>query len=320
MTTKGNGKDRAPVEVQTDCPPDWGMAMDTEPPIRAALGLCQRFGISLSGSTWEKKARAARRLSFEVHRLGGSVTTDQEKAGACAYQITALADRKAALTAMHQLTPEKAADLDGQIKAVQRNLDGHQKRVDQLSGVVHQGQRQAKVAELRRVMSEVGAQIDRYKNVGMPTPPELDDQFDGLCIGMDKAEAEFAAGTAELDRLNAEMGAAEAEARHGLATTIRDRVLEVIAEKVRAAMPDKEVTLAARMPGRPRPPEVAAALREAQSICAVADRLAGETSGFYHFARVLPEGIRAVLFPTFAADLPRRRRGPSPDALMNQTF
>ena len=316
MTTKGNGKAPA-VETGAECPPDWQMEMDTERPIREALGICRRHGITLSGSTFEKASRKARRLSFEVHRLGGNIVTDEEAVTRHGYQIAAIEDRRAAFAAMGRLTTTAGADFDTQIAATKRNLDRHQRRVDQLSGVVHQKQRQAKVEELRHIMGEVGAQIDRWHNAGTAAPDELEATFDGLCISMDRASAEFAAGAAELDRLSHEMTEAEREARHGLATALRDRVTEKIADRVREAMKGK-VALFARRPDKELPPEVKAAMREAETVCGIADQLAGEGTGLGYLARHLEASLRGLLMPAISAD---RRRVQHPTAgLMERIY
>ncbi len=120
-------------------------------------------------------------------------------------------------------------------------------------------------------------------------------------------------------------GKAEREARHGLATALRERVLKQIAVAVRDAMRG-QVVLYERRPEKPLPAEVAAALREAEQICGIADKLTGENSGIMPFAKLLDERLRSVLYPLVDFAAIRRegrggRRGSKSEAeLLNATF
>jgi hypothetical protein len=62
-------------------------------------------------------------------------------------------------------------------------------------------------------------------------------------------------------------------------------------------MPADLVSLHLRRPEKRLPVEVLSALGEAESICATADRLTGEVSGIGHFAELLADDLRQVLFP-----------------------
>ena len=52
-----------------------------------------------------------------------------------------------------------------------------------------------------------------------------------------------------------------------------------------------------RRPEKPLPAEVLAAMREAEGICNLADRLGGENTGILPFAKLLDERLGNVLFP-----------------------
>ena len=315
---KGNGKDKT-AEDEGKAPLWWESAVDRDPFVISGRAILKRYGIDLSGTAHEKANRKVRELDFAVHRQGGSVKADIERVQAATYQISAIEDRRAAFAAMGRLTPAAAADFDAQVAAVNRNIEAHQRRIDAAAVTEDQLDRKREVDRLKGEQEVLAAQVTRYYNAKVSAPPEKEDQLDGVIIALDKAEARFAAGAAELHRLNGALTEAEGEARSTLARALRDRILPIIAAPVNEVMRDK-LAVFERRPGRTLPPEVDHARRTAEGICACADSLTGESTGLWYLARALAEDVSAVLFPTMAGDLPRRRRGPSPAALMNQIF
>ncbi len=318
MAGKGNGK-AVTAEAEGKAPLWWESAPDRDPFVISGRAILKRYGIDLSGTAHEKGSRKTRELAFAVYRLGGSVKADKERQQACRYQLDAIEDRRAAFTAMGRLTPAAGADFDAQAAGVNREIARFEDRIKAANVTEDQKDRQREVDRLKGEMEVLNAEIARYYTARVAAPPEKEDQLDGVIIALDRAEAVFEAGAAELDRLNVALTEAEGEARSTLARILRDRILPIIAAPVHEAMRGK-IALYERRPGKELPPEVDHARREAEAICACADQLVGESTGFWYLARALSEDVAAVLFPTMAADLPRRRRGPSPDAAMNQTF
>jgi len=231
--------------TETKAPAEKRIGLDLETPVREALQVCERHGVTLSGSKWEKCRRDAVRLHGEVHALGGGIGIERAP----------------------------------------------------------QVERQAEIKRLRGSVEGMEIEVGRYRQAHIQAPTDLLDRLDRDTLALDAVERAFAEGRVQLDALGKAMTRAERDARHGLATTLRQRVLEKIAAKLEAALAPDVVTLCARQPARGIPDAAHAQLDEATAICELADRLTGENAGLDWLVVALKrEDVCALLFPKVAAE------------------
>jgi hypothetical protein len=298
-------------------PAEWEPRLLAEPDVREAVARCESVGVSLSGSKFEKAAREVRRLDFEVYRLGGSATTEGRRADSFARSLVELRARRDALERQGRPTHE----LDGAFPAMEKNVERLKARIEAAGDAEDQATRKQEVERLRAEEAELRNAVARYERTNLEAPQDLEDRLDTVLQELDAAEAAFNAGARELAGLIAAKGKAEREARHGLATSLRERVLEPLARKVRDALRGK-VALYARRPEKPLPSDVRVALLQAERICELADRLAGDGRGTVPFAAHLDEATRDLLYPLIKIERPRRARSElaSPDAIMRATL
>ncbi len=299
-----NAKPTAHGQEEPQAPTDWAISMDREWPVRDGVEACKRAGINLSGSRFEKATREARRLDFTVYRLGGGIQTDRKRLGQMQRTRQEQIQNKARLEKQG-----KEHQIDAAIASTERGIQILEKRIAS-AGVVEETQasRKEKVDLLQRQVNGLQSQMERIRlTPGVQIPDELDHEMDDVIPQLDAAERDFEAGAVELHKLNQAKVKAESETRRGLATTLRDRVLPKIAEFVQEEMRGK-VAIYMRRTDKDLPSKVRVALREAETVCANADRLSGENVGIAPFAVWLDEDLGGFLFPTMDFEGIRRAR------------
>ncbi|HEY3175780.1 MAG TPA: hypothetical protein VGK94_08480 [Candidatus Polarisedimenticolia bacterium] len=302
---KSNLKEaQGPLESALSAPADWSIALDREHPVKDGAAACERHGVTLSGSTYEKAHRAARRLDREAYISSGSAKNDRERVSTYTGSLAELRERRGRLLG----DGRKTAELDAGISSLEHNIALVQARLDAAGDLSDsQPARRERVDHWRCIRRGLEQEAIQYR--GRPMPEDLEARIDEATTNLDAAEAAFEAGRAEPEALLAARSKAEREARHGLATTLRDRVLEKIAASVREAMDATRIALHLRRPKRALPPQVDAALREAERICGIADRLDGECWGLMPFAALLGDDLLATVLPDVEpAELRRLRR------------
>jgi hypothetical protein len=274
----------------------WDVSLDTDPAVAVALAACARHSVSLSGSRWEKAMREVRKLDRESYALSGARENDVRRLATWQGQTEELRRREAWL-AVRNLP---VAEVEAARLSMARNIQRLTRRIAAGGDGPSQARRLAEVRRLTDEKERIETLLNPHAPTSLAEREALYVQLDKIVSELVEAQAPLEAGAVALATLAEGRAKAEREARAGLATTVRTRVMQEIAATICRAL-DGKTRLYRRLPDKPWPAEVKAALNEAREVCQAADHLVGEETELAALARLLGDEVRSVLFPGIQA-------------------